>query len=103
MVKIVRNLVDLRREIARRSITIDSIPIDALFTDRFMRRNTDSHDIDTFLERCGHGGCSTQIQFDLLDDDTMDSMVKLHSKFKTWNDMKVRALKEYARRHPSLE
>lgn len=70
------------------------IPLTELFTDDFMKRNTDFSTLDEMFEAFGYSN-STQEEFEKIPDEEIDLKVSNSTIFSSWQDMLDKALDFY--------
>lgn len=72
-----------------------------LFNDNFMRKYTDSDNLESFFGKSGYK-IETEDDFDALDESEFDAFVNKHSEFNDWEEMLGKAGEEYAIRKLGL-
>ena len=73
------------------------VPLDELFPSEFMRRHTDAHDMDQFLEN-SPWDVESQADFEDIPELEFDQYVDQHSEFRTWEQMQGKAANEWTKR-----
>ena len=71
-------------------------------TPAFMAANTDAPDFESFA-RNGGFDISTQEGIDKILPSVLDEYVNAHTRFPNWNEMKIRAFADWARRKGAEE
>ncbi|MBC1564152.1 hypothetical protein [Listeria booriae] len=89
-----KNLNKLQKNAEKLQGTTE-ISFDDLFSNDFMKSNTDYSDIYTFLSEGGFD-ISNSDAFNNTDEKTLDAYVKSKTNFDSWEDMKGTAGQEYA-------
>lgn len=64
----------------------NEVPFNELFTEKFMRQNTDVDSFDEFLEQ-SQWEVESQEDFRAIPDDEFDEYVDEHSDFDSWEEM----------------
>ena len=86
------------RDLQRRAEDVDgehSVPINELFYDEFMLRNTDFSSIDDMFAASGFK-VETSDDFAAIPDDEWDAFVKARTRFESWEEMKKAAVQQWA-------
>lgn len=91
-----RKLRDLQRQ-AEELDGEHSVPMNELFHDEFMLRNTDYPSIDEMFAASGFK-IETSEDFAAVPDDEWDAFVKNRTRFASWDDMKKAAVQQWAAR-----
>ena len=73
------------------------VPLTELFPSKFMRRHTDAHDVDQFLEN-SPWNIESQADFEDIPEIELDQYVDQHSEFRTWEQMQSKAAQEWMER-----
>lgn len=71
-------------------------------TPAFMAANTDAPDFESFAKNGGFD-ISTQEGIDKILPSVLDEYVNAHTRFPNWNEMKIRAFADWARRRGAEE
>ena len=71
-------------------------------TPAFMAANTDAPDFESFA-KAGGFDISTQEGIDKILPSVLDDYVNTHTRFPNWNEMKIRAFADWARRRGAEE
>ncbi len=73
------------------------VPLDELFAPAFMRQHSTLGDFDAFCREAGLSECSNDA-FAAVPDVTLDTAVKRHTQFASWEEMKHAGAADWAKR-----
>jgi hypothetical protein len=99
--QLTRKLKDLERN-ARDLDGSQTVPMDQLLNDAFIKEHTKFSSLDDFLTASGFEINSTE-DFEAIPDDQWDACVKKGTSFSNWQEMMESAAADWTRRKLGLE
>ena len=99
--KFIRQIESIRRNLEQLEGE-HSIPLNELFNDEFMLRNTDFDSIDALFKSSGFK-VESQDDFEAIPDEPWNVFILEHTRFSSWEEMRNAAVTAWAHRQLELD